>query len=216
MMSIPEAEKQFAAYRHHLNSEATRLACYVALYRRLFERRNDRLQEMNLAPAFFSTVTDSLFSVIILWADKLFDEKGQRGIFDFLVFVESNLSMLAIEQLKRRREYPDGHWMLDRDNITLETVKAERERIRSLECLKSIAIRRDKFHAHFDREYFFDRNRLEEEAPLVWDDFERVIQVISDIINQYSTAYDGNMFVLTPANIDDLDDLLNRLHRSTN
>ena len=212
-MSIPEAEKQFAAYRLHLNSEATRLACYVALYRRLFERRNDRLQEMNLAPAFFSTVTDALFSVIILWADKLFDEKGQRGIFDFLVFVESNLSILAIEQLKRRRDYPDEHWMLARDSITVET---DRERIRSLECLKSIAIRRDKFHAHFDKEYFFDRNLLEEEAPLVWDDFERVIQVLSDIINHYSTAYDGNVFVLTPANINDLDDLLNRLHGSTN
>lgn len=215
-MSIPETEMQFQAYRHYLNSEATRLACYVALYRRLFERRNDRLQEMNLAPAFFSTVTDALFSAIILWADKLFDEKGQRGIFDFLVFIESNLSMLAIEQLKRRRGFPDGHWMLNRDSITLETVKVDRERIRTLECLKSIAIRRDKFQAHFDKEYFFDRNRLEEEAPLIWDDFERVIQVLSDIINQYSTAYDGNVFVLTPANIDDLDDLLNRLRRSTN
>jgi AbiU2 len=213
-MSISEAEKQFEAYRHHLNYEATRLACYVAVYRRLYERRNDRLREMNLAPAFFSTVTNALLSAIILWTDKLFDEKGQRGIFDFLAFVESELGMLAIEQLKRRKNYPDGHWMLDRDIITLQRVNADRERIKSLDCLRSFAIRRDKFHAHFDKEYFFNRHRLEDEAPLVWGDFEKVIEVLSDIINHYSTAYDGNVFVLTPQNINDLDDLLNQLHRT--
>ncbi|CUS35748.1 AbiU2 domain-containing protein [Candidatus Nitrospira nitrificans] len=168
MTNIREIEKQFETYRANLNSEATRLACYVALYKRLYERRNDRLREMNLAPAFFLTATDALFSAIILWVDKLFVEKGQRGIFNFLAFVESNLSMLAIEQLKRRKNYPDGHWMLARDAITLQTVNANRERIRNLDCLKSFAIRRDKFHAHFDKEYFFDRHRLEDDAPLVW------------------------------------------------
>lgn len=214
-MLASDAEKKFEDYRYYLKAEATRLACYVALYRRLFERRNDRLKEMNIAPAFFSTVTDALFSAIIIWADKIFDERGQRGVFDFLLFIESNLSILAIEQLKRRRSYPDGHWMLNRDGITLQTVKSDRERIRGLECLKNIAIRRDKFHAHFDKEYFFDRSRLQDEAPLIWDDFEKVITTLSNIINQYSIAYDGNVFVLAPENINDLDDLLNHLHRST-
>lgn len=213
-MSISEAEKQFEAYRHHLNYEATRLSCYAALYRRLYDRRSDRLREMNLAPAFFLTITDALFSAIILWTDKLFDEKGQRGIFDFRVFIESNLDMLTIEQLKRRKNYPEGHWMLDRDTITLQTVNADRERIKNLDCLRSFAIRRDKFHAHFDKEYFFDRNRLEDEAPLVWGDFEQVTEVLSDIINHYATAYDGNVFVLTPENINDLDYLLNHLHKT--
>lgn len=169
---------------------------------------------MNLAPAFFLTVTHALSTAIILWTDKLFDERGQSGIFDFLVFVESNLSVFALEQLKRRKNYPEGHWMLDRDTITLQTVKADRERIKHLDCLRSVGIRRDKYHAHFDKEYFFDRNRLEDEAPLVRGDFEKVIEVLSDIVNQYSTAYDGNVFVLAPENINDLDYLLNHIHKT--
>jgi len=212
-MYFPETEKEFEEYRLHLRSEASRLVCYVALYQKLNERRTDRLEEMNLAPAFFSTVTDALFSAIILWVDKLFDEKGQRGIFDFLAFIENNRSILAIEQLKRRRNYPDGHWMLDRDEITTEQINADRERIKNLDCLKSFEIRRDKFHAHFDKDYFFDRDRLADEAPIKWGDFKKVIEVLSDIINNYSAAYDGNLFELAPMNVNDLDFLLDRLHK---
>ena len=38
-----------------LVGELSRLASYVRLYRRLHERRMDRLNEMNIAPAFFLT-----------------------------------------------------------------------------------------------------------------------------------------------------------------
>ena len=43
-----------------LVGELSRLASYVRLYRRLHERRMDRLNEMNIAPAFFLTTIDSL------------------------------------------------------------------------------------------------------------------------------------------------------------
>ena len=168
---------------------------------------------MNIAPAFFQVVTDALLSAIILWGDKLFDERGERGIFNFLTFIEHNRNILTIEQLKRRKNYPDGHWMLNRDPITLETIIEDRERIKGLDCLQSFKTRRDKFQAHFDKKYFFDRERLSEEAPLTWGDLEKVIEAISDVINRYSAAYDGQLFALKPININDLDYLLDRLHR---
>jgi hypothetical protein len=207
----PETEKKFEEYRHYLKHEAIRLASFVNLFRRLYERRVDRLEEMNIAPAFFQVATDALLSAIILWVDKLFDERGKRGIFNFLMFVEQNRNILAIEQLKRRKNYPDGHWMLNRDPITLETINGDRKCIQSLGCLQNFTTLRDKFFAHFDKEYFFDRERLANEAP-TWGDFEKVITVISDVINRYSAAYDGQLFVLEPENINDLDYLLDRLH----
>lgn len=216
-MSLSEAEKQFELYRDYLRSEVGRLSDYVALYRRLDERRTDRIAEMNFAPAFFSIVTDALFSAIILWTDKLFAGKGQRGIFDFLKFVEDNKSVFSIEQLKHHRGYPDDHWVLVRrrnqGEITAEKIGRDRENLRALGFLESFKIRRDKFHAHFDRDYFFDRKRLTNEAPITWEDLEKAVEALSEVVNEYSSAYDANCFELTSSNVHDLDDILDALHK---
>ena len=209
-----EAERKFEEYRLYLNYEATCLAGFVKLFRRLYERRVDRLEEINIAPAFFQITTDALLSAIILWVDKLFDERGERGIFNFLMFIENNRNILAIEQLNRRKNYPDGHWMLNRDPITIEMINENRRYIQNLDCLQNFRTLRDKFYGHFDREYFFDRERMANEAP-TWGDLEKVTVVISDVINRYSAAYDGQLFVLEPENINDLGYLLDRLHTYT-
>ena len=169
---------------------------------------------MNLAPTFFQTVTDGLFSAIVLWVDKLFDEHADRGLHNFLTFVEYHRDMLSIEALKSRRSYPDGHWMLDREKIDFKTVDEDRQRLRSFPALQSIRTRRDKFHAHFDKEYFFDRKRLGDEAPLRWSDLEEALSHVKDILNRYSAAYDGNLYELEPLNASDLDDLLEELHKA--
>jgi len=216
-MSTSATENQFEQYRNLLRSEIGRLADYVALYRKLHEKRTDRLAEINFAPAFFSIVTDALFSAIILWTDKLFDEKGQRGIFDFLKFVENNINMFSIEQLKRRRNYPDDHWVLGRrrteGEVSIEKIEKHRALLKTLDCLKSFRIRRDKFHAHFDKEFFFDRTRLTDEAPITWGNLERAVEVLSEVVNEYSSAYDANYFEMTASNINDLDDILDTLRK---
>lgn len=99
-----KGEKKFEDYRHYLFHEATKLASFVNLLRRLDERRYDRLAEINIAPAFFSVTTEALCSASILWVDKLFDQREERGIFNFLKFVENNRNILAVEQLKRRQK----------------------------------------------------------------------------------------------------------------
>ena len=65
MEARSEPEQRFEEYRKFLTNEAQRLAGYMAVYRTLQQRRDDRLEEMNIAPAFFSTVIDALFSVIV-------------------------------------------------------------------------------------------------------------------------------------------------------
>jgi len=113
---------------------------------------------------------------------------------NFLTFCEYNREIFEIKELQRRRNYPDGHWMLNRKPLTLQTIQKDRERINELESLRSFKLRRDKFHAHFDKDYFFDRKKLSEDAPLKWSDLEEVVDVMKDIINRYSAAYDGNLY----------------------
>ena len=214
-MEKTDVEKQFEQYPEFLRQEGGRLASYVSLYRRLHELRSERLDEMNIAPAFFQTVLDALFSVIVLWVQNMFSQKSERGLANFLAFCENNRGIFDIKELQRRKNYPDGHWMLkNREPVTLQTIQKDRERISTLESLPSFKLRRDKYHAHFDKEYFFDRDKLLEEAPLKWADLTQVVEVMNEILNDYSADYDGNRYVLEPINVTDVDYLLDCLHNS--
>lgn len=168
---------------------------------------------MNIAPSFFQVTLDALFSGIVLWVDKLLGSRSERGFINFLSFVENNRGIFEISELQRRKDYPDGHWMLNRDEITYQTIVEHRKQIAGLESLPHFTLRRDKFHAHFDKDYFFDRSKLGNDAPIKWSDLEAVIEVMADILNHYSAAYDGNVYHLEPLNMYDIDRLLDTLHK---
>ena len=170
---------------------------------------------MNTAPAFFQGVTDALFSAIVLWVDKLYNPRSERGMHDFLRFVEGHLSLFSVAALKERRAYPDDHWMLRPENrqvITKESIRADKNRLKGLTWLRSIKKRRDKFHAHFDAQYFFDRSSISKEAPLTWADLDEAVKVATEVLNTYSAAYDGKILISEPVNAADVDYLLNELH----
>jgi hypothetical protein len=208
-------ETSFEQYRDFLKQEATRLACYIRVYRLIQERRGDRLQELNIAPAFFNTVTDALFSAIVLWIDKLFAEDSECGLHNFLKFVEHHRRLFSIGALQRRRALPDGHWLLERaQNVEYKTVQKDRHAIASFEPLKSFRLRRDKFHAHFDKRYFFNRKKIAQEAPLKWSDLDNALELFKDILNRYSAGYDGTVFHIEPLNANDLNYLLDSLCRA--
>lgn len=213
-MRREEFEQHFSDYRKYLREEIHRFRDCVAVYRQIQERKTDLLETINQAPAFFGVVEGTLFTSIVLWGDKLFDKKGERGLFNFLTFVEHNRKWLTTAELQNRRGYPDGHWMLDRRiPITAESIEQDRQKIRSLEALKSFRIRRDKFHGHFDKEYFFDRQRLQSEAPIKWIDLEEAGNVMGAMLNDYSVDFDGTSFAWDTLNINDLDVLLRNAKR---
>lgn len=196
-MAATDDEVAFEAYLERLRQEAIRLACYVRVYRKLHERRYDRLAELNIAPGFFSTVADALFSAIVLWVDKLCDERSERGLHNFLAFAEHHRGLFT------------------RRPIDFQTIQKDREALRAFGPLESVRLRRDKFHAHFDKDYFLDRTRLAEDAPLRWGDLEETLTLVANVLNRYSAAYSGNRLILEPLNVGDLDDLLSELHRAT-
>jgi len=212
-MNKSEKENKFEDYREYLTQEAQRLTTYINLYKHLHQKTQDRLEELNIAPAFFQTTLDALFSGIINWTHNLFSEKSERGYFNFLAFVENAIDLFAIEELKRRKHYPDNHWMLDREEITYQTVKSHREQIKSIPSLDHVKTRRDKFHAHFDRKYFFDRDKISNDAPITWGDLEKIKEIMKDINNTYSAAYDGKVYDLQFFNTYDIDNILDILHK---
>jgi hypothetical protein len=213
-MQRSEFDQYFNDYRKYLREEVHRFHDHITVYRQVQELKYDQLETMNLAPAFFRVTEDALFTSIVLWADKLFDEKGERGFFNFLTLIENNRKWLSVSELQRRRTYPDDHWMLEgRTPITISTIEKDRQKIRDLEALESFRLRRDKFHGHFDKKYFFDRSRLGAEAPIRWFDLNEAGKVMGNIINDYSTDFDGVSYSWETLNIGDLEVLLDHVNR---
>jgi hypothetical protein len=131
-----------------------------------------------------------------------------------LTFVENNRKWLTASELQRRKGYADGHWLLKgRIPITTESIEQDRCRIRSLEARNSLKIRRDKFHGHFDKNYFFNRKKLQVEAPIKWSDLEEAGNVMGSMLNAYSVDYDGTCFAWKTLNINDLNVLLQNAKR---
>lgn len=205
-------DSRFREYRDALQREVGRFRDAASVFRQINQRKNDFLRELNIAPAFFNIVEDALFTTIILWIDKLTDEKGQRGLFNFLAFIENNRDWMTVKELQRRRNYPDDHWMLRPEHrgppITAKSIEVDKEKLRRLTALKSINLRRDKFQAHFDADYFFDRTKLQTEAPITWENLEEAGATISVMLNEYSADFDGNTHEAESINIGDLSALL--------
>ena len=92
--------------------------------------------------------------------------------------------------------------------ITAQSIEEDRQRVRGLATLKSISLLRDKFHAHFDKDYFFDRDKLQAEAPIDWAGLTEVGNVMTTMLNNYSSDFDGELFAGEVIGIDDLTRLL--------
>ena len=212
-METSDIELKFEQYRDRLENEVTRLNSYVQLYKHVNKRKQDRLDELNIAPCFFGTVIDSLFTVIILWVNNLVDPEAERGFYNFLSFIENNRGIFAISRLQERNDYPDAHWMLNREPIIYESIESDRKKLNNIKALPSFKIRRDKFHAHFDKDYAFQRKQISSDAPIKFSDLDEVVEVLKGILNTYSAAYNGKVHTMSLMNINDIDYVLDILHK---
>ena len=208
----PTFDQQFDEYREQLHAELRRLVSYARVYRRLHDRKADRLREMNIAPAFFGITMDALYGGIIIWTHKLFDPRGERGLWNFLSMVENNRSEFSVAALRVRRGYDDGHWMLNRQDLTYNEIEEFRQEIRSNDALRSVKLRRDKYYAHFDKAYFLSKAQFAEDAPLNWAELDGLLVLGRRIVNECSVAFDGKSYAADPLNIHDIDRLLQKLH----
>lgn len=208
--------KQFEIYRDGFQREGQRLIGFIAVYRRLHERRHNRLDALNIAPAFFQLVLMSLRTSIIVAAHALFNGGGgnEVSLRTFLNFVSRNINLFSLEQLASRRGWRLGdEYMHHRVAPTADTVRQDRKTIDRIESLKHVAMLRNKRLAHIDADYFNNPTKAAEAAPLKWGDLTELQQTYETIVNRYSSAYDASTLTYKPMNIYDIDDVIEILHR---
>ena len=103
--------------------------------------------------------------------------------------------------------------------IYKETIEHDLENIHSLmDNSENWVRRRDKEVAHSDEEYFFEPERINEDAPIEWDELDKIQQVVNDIFNRYSKAFDGVPYRLGAKDISDINVVFSilREHRERN
>jgi DNA-binding ferritin-like protein (Dps family) len=212
-LGFKQEEVYFEKYREALLNELKRLAGFSCVYRRLFERRTDRLAEMDIAPAFFTLTAVALLSTITIWIDKWYDNSSERGFINFLKFIENHLELFDVDELQRRGKLSEDHLLLrNHEPITFKSIQSDRQKIGALKSLANFKIRRDKFEAHFDKAYFFNTAKLYREASVDWADLDQILHLNKEILNRYSAAFDGVTDAIEPKNASDVDHVLDGLH----
>ena len=204
-------DERFRDYRMALRDEFGSFVDAAAASRQVIDCAFEGwTAELNLAPGFFNTAREALRTFVIIWADKLFDPAGERGVFNFLKFVENNRRWLTEDEFKRRRSAWSAAPSVSYRAVTYELIEEHRTSIRSFAPLANIRKWRDGYHAHFDKEYFSldDRSRLEEEARLTRNDLDALKHLMVEIINAHSLAFDGTSYIFQPGNGIDLRPLL--------
>jgi hypothetical protein len=207
-------EQRFLSYLEAFRREGQRLVMFVAVYRYLHDRRHDSLEALNMAPAFFQTVLVALREAIILTAHKMI--VGGRGdevsLGTFLNFVGSNLTLFSTETFRARRGLMESAWQVRRHKApSPSTVRQDRRRLARLAAVPSLRILRDKYHAHLDRDYFFEPGRLRDTAPLRWQDLTEIRSTIEEILNRYSGAFNGDVLAFEPMNARDVEVVIDAL-----
>jgi hypothetical protein len=137
------AEIHFEQYRESLLRELKTLALYSRIYHQLFERKADRLAEMNMAPAFFAATAVALHSVIIILVLKLFDKDEERGIVNFLTIGSSDRQLFDFKKMRHRRSLnlPDSDWpVAEQKAVTPETIEGHRQMIAELKPLPNFEL----------------------------------------------------------------------------
>lgn len=205
---MKEKELHLERYIDALSNELLDLNTICHILRFLYNKK-DILNEYNIAPCFFGTIESAIFTKFILWTYKLFDTehyKKERCLFGLLNFCETNLKLFEKENLIERCKGREIS-LDDRKNLSHKEIDDFKNELLQLKIMKSIKIRRDKYHGHFDKNYFFldKRSMIDDEAPLLWNEIEVMLDLSERIINTITHKYKAESKIFKFMNVNDVE-----------
>lgn len=200
----------FEKFKEGLFQEIISLNSFLELYVHIRKKRNDRLQILNKAPAFFRLTQESLLTSVIVGLAKIYEKRNRRGrtIYNFLNYIEANYRVIFSNNpeliTKQLRDY----------EITTELIKEHKSQLEEQEpLLDNLFAWRDKSFAHIDKKYFEERSSLGEDYPLTIKQLRYLIELLAKILNMYGGAYNGTFQSIKATNATDTDKILDWLYK---
>ncbi|AKG05305.1 hypothetical protein AAV35_011295 [Salimicrobium jeotgali] len=209
-MSNTDIKAIFERDKDLLFQEITTLRSYFDLHIHIRKRRNDRLEILNKAPAFFGLVQESLLHSTIVGLSKLFEQRNKNGktIYKFLNFLEVNHSKIFSENA---HFYDSFHNIVYISSDLIESHKAQLKEQNPV--LDNLFIWRDKSFAHSDKKYFEDPESLGEDHPITFKQLRELFELATGILNSYESAYNNSYHSTQATNTTDIDTILDYLHK---
>lgn len=189
------------------------------LYKYLCERKQDRLDEMNIAPGFFSTVFDALRQSFIIEVFKLYDIKSDTGLVKLLNICRNCYKTFPC------KTYNEFHQIDIKTGETIYTLRDEVEIniIQDITQLKNklsekegiinnLRGQRDKYYAHLDKKYFNDDLSISDDYPFSFNDVELLLDFAGEVCNTLLVDLCGEKVSPQSTNYNDIKYILDRLH----
>lgn len=201
----------FETYVIRLLDELTFIDSCFELWFHISNKQVDRVKELNIAPAFFTVVKKSLLNSAIISLAKLYEnydgkKRSGRNLMKFLNYVEMNQDIFPKDKDTRRKNRCNYLINSDLVNKHRQLIKDSKSKIDNLFYW------RDKYYAHFDKKYFEKPETLGKDAELTIGHIRDLIKLATEILNDYSVAYNGTFHSIRATNLYDVDNVLEILH----
>lgn len=141
-----------------------------------------RIVALNIGSHFFRLVTYSFNRTIMIELCKLFSDKEQKSLVDFLVYAQKHSAVIEPSRFNpesETREPKSQEKYLKVIDGHIKLIESKQEIITNLKG------HRDKLLAHSDANYFDDLEKLYEKYPLESNEVDDLISTAKDILESH-------------------------------
>jgi len=175
--------KKFKNYRFDLVVICTNGSTYLRLYKKIFPIFAKNKDLFQLSPTFFAFTRDGLLECAVSNLMKLYDvHKDAISIYKYLNFSEQNMDKLFLKE----------HHEEIRKRIKQDRAKLLSEK----KVLNNLIIWRNKRLYHLEKGYAGDLNQVFREYIISIEDFDRLLNLASGLLNYYSNYFDGETHIM--------------------
>ena len=221
---MTDIESRFEKFSNKLLNEIISINNNFLLYKHLLKKREDRLDAIHYANAFFSMIGEALFTDVIISLSRLYEKnyrKSYGNLYNYLDFIDTNSNLFTVDEKIRRVENIGGLEEYIKENFPSsinELIENHRNMLNDMESkIDSLMTWRDKYYAHNDGKYFFESEKLYKEVPLFYKDIEKLIHNVSMVVNAYVVQFNGKITATTYPDVYDIDvilDIVNEYHQN--
>ncbi|MBN8569346.1 MAG: hypothetical protein J0M18_06920 [Ignavibacteria bacterium] len=197
MTSESENEKEYLEFFKKLLDQLIYVNNIFEIYKHIQNKRVDKLSELNFAPTFFGLVLESLFSDTIVTLCKIYKngKNDEYNIHTFLELIEKNVILFSWEKRFSRSTFKEQdieYYKKLHNRVDLDIISKHREQIKQKhKSVESLFFWRDKHFAHNDKKYFLSSDLIAKDSPITYGEIKELIELVQDIMNYYSVAFNG-------------------------
>lgn len=165
-----------------------------------------RIVALNIGSHFFRLVSYSFYRTVMIELCKLFSDKEQKSIIDFLNYANKHSSVIEPSRFNpdsQAREIVSNEDYIKVIEGQVSLIESKQEIISNLKAY------RDKMLVHSDAKYFEDLKKLYEKYPLEVSQIDELITTAKDILESHHVYLLESHLEIEVHSTSDVDTVLN-------